>query len=218
LPAMPVAILVTAAPIASILRSRKPKPIDRVLFAGHAIAAAVAFCFVLDKVVVVSPFDMEPPGALMAASAVGLFLLLGARSLSPRLLSARTFALTALGFALAVHGVEAFVWPEWDNRRSDKSLAEAAITLAPKGPLMVVGGGLREDVLFYLGRTVPVTESADLLPTWYHGLAIVTNDQFPALESRGDVLSCSSERPPHDKLYLMQFPKTMVDQHGRDRR
>jgi hypothetical protein len=56
-----------------------------------------------------------------------------------------------------------------------------------------------------------------LLPTYYRGLAIVTSDAFPALESRGDVLSSSNERPPHDKLYLMQFPKAAVER-GRDRR
>ena len=217
LPMMPAAILVTAAPILSILRTRNPQPIDRLLFAGHAIAAGVALCATLFVVLRLPIVELEAPGPMMATGAIALFLLLGASTLSPRLMSVRTFALTALAFALAVHGVEGWIWPEQDNRRSDAPLAHAAINLAPQGPLMVVGGGLREDVLFYLGRTVPVLDSAKLLPEWYKGLAIVTSDEFPALESRGDVLSNSSERPPHDKLYLMQFPRQFEQRKGRDR-
>jgi len=217
LPMVPAAILVGAAPIVSILRTRKPKGIDRILFAGHAIAAAVALCATLFLVLKLPAVNMEYPGPMMTTGAVGLFLLLGARSLSPKLISPRTFALTALGFALAVHGVEAWLWPESDNRRSDAPLAQAATTLAPQEPLLVVGGGLREDVLFYLGRTVPTVESAQKLPASYKGLAIVTSDQFPALQAKGDLLANSPERSPHDTLYLMQFPKVVVEQRGRDR-
>ena len=67
--------------------------------------------------------DMERPGPLLAACAVGIFLLIGCRSLSPHLISLRTFALTALGFALAVHGAEAWLIPDADNRRSDANFA-----------------------------------------------------------------------------------------------
>ena len=42
-------------------------------------------------------------------------------------------------------------------------------------PLYYIGDGPREDVLFYLGRTLPRIDSIDQLPPQFNGFAIVTS-------------------------------------------
>ena len=220
LPAMPAQTLLIAAPIASALRARRPTKGDRLLFAGHAIAAGAAVCVTLFLVLQVVAEDSSP---LLAASAVGLFLVIGARSLSNRLVSARTFALIALGFALAVHGVESWVWPERDNRRSDRPFADSISTVTAGGgvPLCVIGDGLREDVLFYLGWTVPVFATPYELPAGYSGYAIVTAEQLPAtrrLDLGDEVGESSPQRTTaKDRLVLMKFPKDLKLREQRQR-
>jgi hypothetical protein len=209
LPAMPAQTLVVAAPIVSALRNRIPTRGDRMLLAAHAVAGVACLCVVLGVVLATPRMDLERPGPLLAPAAVGIFLLIGARSLSPRLVSMRTFALTSVAFALAVHGYESWVWPEMDNRRSDRAFAQSALAKAGDASLVVVGNGLREDVLFYLGRTLPVYRGAYRLPADYSGYAIVTADALEDLRDRGDDIAHSADRPAEqDRLVLMRFPQT----------
>ena len=210
LPAMPAQTLIIAAPIVAALRSRRQTAGDRFLFCAHAVAAAAAVCVMLGLVLSTDRIDMERPGPLLAAAGVGIFLLIGAKSLSPHLVSVRTFALTALGFALAVHGAEAWLIPDADNRRSDANFALTVNSNAADGaPLYLIGDGLREDVLFYLARTVPVIPSPDRLPADYKGYAIVTADQYAAVGrlDRADEIGQSADRPAKERLHLMRFPK-----------
>jgi 4-amino-4-deoxy-L-arabinose transferase-like glycosyltransferase len=210
LPVMPAQTLIIAAPIVSILRSRQPNRGDRFLFAAHAIAAGACLCVVIALVLSSERVDMERPGPMLTAAGIGIFLLIGARSLSAKLISLRTFALSAIGFALAVCGTEAWVFPDHDNRRSDAPFADAVKAQVGQVPLRVVGAGLREDVLFYLGRTVEVIPTAEALPADYAGFAIVTADQYPGMSrlDRGDEIAESAGRAEgKDRLVLMKFPK-----------
>jgi 4-amino-4-deoxy-L-arabinose transferase-like glycosyltransferase len=211
LPMMPAQTLVVAAAIASVLRSRKP--IDRFLIAAHAIAAAGALCVVLFFTLRLEPLEIEPPAPMMAAAAVGIFLLIGARSLSPRLMSMRTVVLIGLGFALATHGVESWLFPDFDNRRSDRTFALHVTTnVAADKPLYLIGDGMREDVLFYLHRTVTVVPSVERIPPDYNGYALVTADRAPEvrLSKRADELGESADRSPRDKLFLLRFPRDLT--------
>jgi 4-amino-4-deoxy-L-arabinose transferase-like glycosyltransferase len=207
LPTMPAQTLVIAAPVVSNMRTRRHNTGDRLLFAGHAIAAAAAMCAVLGIVLANAPVSLEPPGPLLASAAIGIFLLVGAKSLSPRLISMRTFALTALAFALAVHGYESWIWPELDNRRSDRRFAENVNSIAGDAPLCLIGSGLREDVLFYLGRTIPVYRVPERLPADYRGYAIATVDAMAA-HPPADVVARSANRPgsADDSLVLLRIP------------
>jgi 4-amino-4-deoxy-L-arabinose transferase-like glycosyltransferase len=213
LPVMPAQALLIAGAIATVLAPRRGKPhgepTDRLIVAGHAVAAGTALCVMLFLVLKLPELGLEPPGPLLAACGVGIFLIVGCKSMSERLLSPRTIALTAAGFALAVHGVVAWLDPDRDNRESPVSFASAAVEGGQGLPLHVIGPGLREDVLFYLGRTVPVVPSLDDLPADYRGDAIVTADAMPAvrLADRGDLLAESADRSAKDKLYLVRFPK-----------
>jgi hypothetical protein len=119
----------------------------------------------------------------------------------------RTFALTALAFALAVHGYESWIWPELDNRRSDRRFAENVNSIARDAPLCLIGSGLREDVLFYLGRTVSVYRVPERLPADYRGYAIATVDAMAA-HPPGDVVARSATRPgsADDSLVLLRIP------------
>jgi hypothetical protein len=125
----------------------------------------------------------------------------------------RTAMWTAVGFALAVHLAEAWVLPDRDNRRSDAPFAAAVnVNAADGSPVYVIGPGLREDVLFYLGRTVPVLSSPDELPAGYRGYAIVTAEQVGPvrLSNRADEVATSADRPEKEKLYLFKFPRSTV--------
>src|SRR4051812_33849255 len=97
--------LVIAAPIAEMLRKsgipRRGKPAaaeggDRMLFAAHAIAGGTAVCITLFLVLRLPDVALENPGPYLAAAGLAIFLIIGCRSLSPRLISPRTFAPTAL--------------------------------------------------------------------------------------------------------------------------
>jgi 4-amino-4-deoxy-L-arabinose transferase-like glycosyltransferase len=213
LPAMPAQTLLIAGAIAEMLRPRKipanGSTGDRLLMSAHAIAAGIAVCVTLFLVLSLASLDLERPGPLLAACGVGVFLVVGSRSLSARLLSLRTLMLTAFGFALVVHGVEAWLVPDHDNRRSEARFAESVNARVDGQPLYLIGPGLREDVLYYLGRTVPVLPSLDALPAGYRGFAIVTVDHYETVNRAGiaDEIAISAERPAKDRLYLMQFPK-----------
>jgi hypothetical protein len=81
-------------------------------------------------------------------------------------------------------------------------------------PVCVIGSGLREDVLFYLGRTVPVIRNPERFLAAasaqdYRGYAIVTVDAYPDLQGHGDEVTNSTDRPAEqDRLVLMRFPKS----------
>ncbi|HYO11529.1 MAG TPA: glycosyltransferase family 39 protein [Tepidisphaeraceae bacterium] len=195
LPAMPVVALLAAAPVASILRARRPSLTDRWLLAGHALAAVIA-------VAVVSLLAMPLP----LAAVVILFVLAAAWAARRQLTFARTFAVTAVAFAVAVHVAGAWLVAREDNRRSDRPFAHAVNDAVGSGPLYLVGPGLREDVLFYLGRTLPRMDSIGQLPADLRGHAIVTSDHLDAARRspRAVAVAESAPRPrsPKDQLGL----------------
>jgi 4-amino-4-deoxy-L-arabinose transferase-like glycosyltransferase len=223
LPAMPAMTLLISAAAASAIRSPRfttNRTRDRWLLIGHAIAAIVALGVMLYLVMNLEFLEIEPPAPLLAGAAVVLFMLLAFGKLFPRIISLRTVVITAIGFALCVHAAMGWIRPERDNRRSNAGFARGVIETAGDEPLVVIGGGLREDVLFYLGRPLPLVRSIDELPANFKGHAIVTFEHFPSVRraDRGDDVAVSAERAEKDTLHLFRFPKappSLQDQRER---
>ena len=213
LPMMPAQTLLIAAALAQTIRvprATKDAAIERFVLTAHLVAAIVALAVIVYLTLSLERFEIESPAPLLAASAIGLFLLLGIRQLAPRVRSLRTITVTALLFAIAVHGAEAWVVADFDNRRSDRSFAEILKKQKDAEELVLIGPGLREDVLFYLGQTVRQFDSIEQLPGDYKGVAIVTVEQIDNVRrsDRGDELDASSSpRSDKDKLYAFRFPK-----------
>lgn len=222
LPAMPAQTLLIGAALTSCIRAsavKKQAMTDRLLLVAHLVAAIITLAVVVYLVVGLDLFEIEPPAPLLAGAATALFLLLGIRKLAPQARSLRTVLVTALLFALAIHGIEAWLVPDFDNRRSDAPFALNARTNSENGQILLIGPGPREDVLFYLGRPIKQIASIDDLPADYRGVAIVTADQIEAARhaNRGDELSVSNDRAAKDKLYLFRFPKLPPELQQRER-
>jgi 4-amino-4-deoxy-L-arabinose transferase-like glycosyltransferase len=210
-PVMPAQTFVVAAGIIAVIDPRKrlhPRS-DRWLAWGHAIASGAGVCVVLYLVLSLKQFGIARPLALVSAIGAGILIIGCARFMRPKLLSIRTFAWIAVGFALAISGVEGWLTPNYDNRRSDAHFAQVAASDAAHDalPLIVIGPGLREDVLFYLGRTADVVPELNQLPRGFDGYAIVTQEQQPAVSAspHAALVLEASNRPDKDKLYLFRF-------------
>ncbi len=219
LPAMPAQTLLIGAALTGCIRTRRANETaasDRFLLVAHLVAAIITLATIVYLVVGLDSFEIEPPAPLLAGAAVGLFLLLGIRKLSPQARSLRTIVVTSLLFVLAILGVESWLVPDFDNRRSDAPFALETRTSSEGADMILIGPGPREDVLFYLGRPVKQIASIDALPADYRGVAIVTADQIDATRhaNRGDELTVSNDRAPKDKLYLFRFPKAPPSQQG----
>ena len=212
LPAMPAQTLLITAAIASsirIPRATKHAKTERLLFIAHAAAAIVALGVMIYLVMSIERFEIEPPAPLMAAGAITLFLLLAWKQLFPQMRTLRTVTLISLLFALAVHAADAWLIPDRDNQRSDAPLALTAILSAGDNPIVIIGPGLREDVLFYIGRPLKVFASIDQLPADFRGVALVTADQTPPTRraDRGDEITASQNRSDADTIRVYRFPK-----------
>jgi 4-amino-4-deoxy-L-arabinose transferase-like glycosyltransferase len=143
-------------------------------------------------------------------SVAGLLALLRDRKLPERWGSPRAARTLAIALGLVVHIAEVWLVPRADNRRSDAPFAALVRDQARDGQPLYVIGGLREDVLFYLGQPLPRADSLAELPAEYHGLAIVTADHEEAVaqSDRAQQIAIStSERPAKDRLYLFRFPR-----------
>ena len=222
LPAMPAQTLLIAAAVTSLVHLPRATKHDRLLnlfFIACALAAIATIALTIYFVMSIERFEIEPPAPLMAAGAVTLFLLLGFRTIFPHPRSLRTIFIIGAAFALGVHAMVAWVEPDYDKRRSDRPFAESAIRLAEGEALVLIGEGLREDVLFYLGRTLPTSASIEHLPADFRGVAIVTADARSAVRrsDRGDEIATSAPRAEKDRLYLYRFPKAPPDEQQQRR-
>jgi hypothetical protein len=144
-------------------------------------------------------------------SVAGLMALLRDRRIPARWGSPRAALTVAIALGLVVHIAEAWLVPRADNHRSDASFAALVRDHARDGQPLYVIGGLREDVLYYLGQPLPRADSLADLPADYHGLAIVTADHQDAVaqSSRAQQIATStSQRPAKDRLYLFRFPRS----------
>jgi len=117
---------------------------------------------------------------------------------------------TALMFTASVHLINSWLSPAFLNKWSDAPFARAIHDrVGADQPLTLIGGGLREDVLFYLGgRTVPKVDSVTKIADDYHGFAIVTADQYDAVRAsnRGEEISVSADRNPENRMYFFRIP------------
>jgi len=118
------------------------------------------------------------------------------------------FVISTILFGVSVHAFVAWIFPRRDNRRSDRPFAMAIDQTVGDRPLYYVGEGPREDVLFYLGRTLPRVDSIDQLPPHFKGYTVVTSDKRDAISKLPQAhLLAESEanRAKVDKLYLFDF-------------
>jgi 4-amino-4-deoxy-L-arabinose transferase-like glycosyltransferase len=213
LPAMPAQTLLTAAALAAMVRvprAAKNAKTEAFVLAAYLVAGMVVLGVAVYLAASIERFEIDAPAPLLAGAGLVALLLLCIRQIAPVFRSPRTLLTTAAMFALAVHLLTAWVMPNRDNQRSDQNLALSARQAMDNGvPVVLIGPGLREDVVFYLGRTVPRIGSIEQLPADFKGVAIVTPEQFlPVNRSdRGDEGTASLNRPAKDTIRLFTFPK-----------
>jgi 4-amino-4-deoxy-L-arabinose transferase-like glycosyltransferase len=213
LPAMPAQTLLTASALAAMVRlprAAKDAKNESFVQAAYLVAAMATLGVCVYVAASIERFEIDPPAPLMAGAGLVVLLLLCIRQLAPVFRSPRTLLATAAMFAMAVHLLVAWIIPNRDNRRSDRELALTARQALDDGvSLVLIGPGLREDVVFYLGRTVPRIDSIEQLPADFKGVAIVTPEQYLPVNrsNRGDEGTTSPNRPPKDTIRLFTFPK-----------
>ena len=195
LPAMPAQTLLAAAGMAAAVRMITSG--DRFLLKAHLVAA-----FIFLAALWYWPTARPLVVGLLIACGLAWFLVR-----TPNL-GMRIAIVTALAFGACVHVIESWLSPVYLNRFSDAPFARAIDQRVGDEPLKFIGGGLREDVLFYLGgRTVPRVESMDQLPADYQGFAIVPADQVDRVRQSGraEELSGSADRNPKDRMFFFRI-------------
>src|SRR6185437_12167939 len=214
LPAMPALTLLSASVLATAIRqprAARDAANERILIIAHFIGALVAASVCLFLVMRMQRWQFSLPACTIAAAALFVALLAVVRWVNPPLRSLRMVVIIAILFGLSVHAVEAWTIPELDNRRSNAPFARMIQKTVPNDEsLILIGPGLREDVLFYLGgRTVPHVNSIDELPADFHGYAIVVHEQYESVRAsnRGVDVATSADRRSDNELHLFRIPR-----------
>ena len=196
LPAMPALTLLAAAGLAAAARMRDTR--DELVLRGHFIAAIVLLAALIYW-----------PRARMLAAALLIVAVAAMVIFRSRNRGLGMIVITALMFAASLFVIENPLMSDFLNQWSDAPVARAIRDrVGSDQPLQLIGLGLREDVLFYLGgRTVPRVESVDQLPADFSGFAIVTAEQYDSVRKsgRGKELSASADRRPDTRMYFFEF-------------
>ncbi len=213
LPAMPAQTLLVASVLASCVRHPRAAidaARERTLLVGHWIGEVIALAVCTYKLLRLPQFKFALPIAVALAGIVAIIAAIAARWIARPIRSLRTLTGIALLFGLSVGILEGWTLPAVDNARSDAPFGRMICDrLTENDMLVLIGPGLREDVLFYIGgRTVPSVPSIDKLPPDFHGYAIIFYDQYDSVRAsqRGEEVAVSADRHTDNQLHLFRFP------------
>lgn len=211
LPAMPAQTMLAAFAMANVLRwPRRAKDVkgERFLMSAHLIAAIITVGVCVGLLLDMDRFGIERPMPMVIGIVLSAGLLIAIGLKKPNFRSRGAVVALAALFGVCVNIAECWLVPEELNKRSSAPFARRITRETGDAPLRVIGPGLREDILFYLGgRIVPKTEKFAQLPADYRGFAIVTPNEYEAVlaSGRGEELAASPDRKDDTRLHFFSF-------------
>jgi 4-amino-4-deoxy-L-arabinose transferase-like glycosyltransferase len=215
LPTMPAQTLLIAAPIVAMLRpyatESRHDAESRAILNWHGAASIMALTVTTYLIApqLVDPADYARTLAICGAVAVAIaaVTLLRIAAVQPRLLA--RFAVAAIFFAAALHMVVAWLEPanEIDRFRRIAGFTRQVASVVRRAPLYSVGG-IREDVLYYLGRPVFDLGSMDRIPADFQGYLLISEPSLAAVEARHAEIIGASPKYGNDVLYICYLPGT----------
>ena len=113
--------------------------------------------------------------------------------------------LSAALFAMAAQWKLSWLDPLRKNPESPSTFAREVLRRVGSGQLHAIGG-IKEETLFYLGRSVEILEPGALLTSDLSGHAIVRKGDLPGIAARAEVVAVDNapRRRDEDRLVLVR--------------